>query len=179
MGEGRAFISVLHILGEGFVDVGSAMTYTPKTPGVRTNPGELLISRINPRIPRVCITPDFGVKTLCSSEFEVMKVKSAVDVYTLAYLLQTDIVQNQIRSLTSGTSASHNRIRTAELSQVLIPIAKRGTQKADLIARLVGDYRLALDSLTKNAMVLARNPQEGHRGVCNKTRIEGWDVEGM
>ena len=35
--EGRAFISVLHILGEGFVDVGSAMTYAPKTPGVRTN----------------------------------------------------------------------------------------------------------------------------------------------
>jgi type I restriction-modification system DNA methylase subunit len=153
--EGLAFISVLHILGEGFVDVGGALSYAPKTPGIYTNPGELLMSRINPRIPRVCVTPDFGMKTLCSSEFEVMKPKANVNVYTLAYLLQTDSVQNQIRSLTSGTSASHNRIRTTELSHVLIPIAKKGTKKVKLISRLANDYQQALGSLTQSAATLA------------------------
>ena len=154
--EGFGFISVLHILGEGFVDIGGALNYSPKTPGVPTWPGELLISRINPRIPRVCITPDLGAKTLCSSEFEVMKAKANVDVYTLAYLLQTDTVQNQIRSLTSGTSASHNRIRTAELGLVLVPIAKPGTSKSTLISKLASDYQHALDSLTQSATMLAK-----------------------
>ncbi|MFA7237143.1 MAG: N-6 DNA methylase [Phycisphaeraceae bacterium] len=154
--EGWAFISVLHILGEGFVDVGGALNYAPKTPGVPTYPGELLMSKINPRIPRACITPDWNVKTLCSSEFEVMKVKAPLDAYTLAYLLQADAVQTQIRSLTSGTSASHNRIRTAELGQVMVPIAKPGTKKAKLISRQVDAYRSALESLTQNTMILAK-----------------------
>lgn len=153
--EGWAFISVLHILGEGFVDVRGALNYAPKTPGVPTNPGELLMSKINPRIPRVCVTPNFGVKTLCSSEFEVMKIKADIDTYTLAYLLQTDTVQNQICSLTSGTSASHNRIRTTELSQVLVPIAKNGTKKAKLIRKLANDYQQALTSLTHSSIMLA------------------------
>lgn len=154
--EGWAFISVLHILGEGFVDVGGALNYAPKTPGVPIQPGELLMSRINPRIPRVCITPDFGTQTLCSSEFEVMRTKGSVNVYMLAYLLQTEAVQNQIRSLTSGTSASHNRIRTAELGHVLVPIAKQGTRKAKLISKLSNDYQIALNSLTQSAALLAR-----------------------
>jgi predicted RNA methylase len=154
--KGWAFISVLHILGEGFLDLGGALSYSPKTPGVPTRPGELLMSRINPRIPRVCITPNLNVKTLCSTEFEIMKVKSPLNVYMLAYLLQTDVVQNQVRSLTSGTSASHNRIRTAELRQVLIPIPKLGTKKSKIIYKLSCDYQVALEALTKNAGILAK-----------------------
>lgn len=153
--EGSAFISILHILGEGFVDVGGAMSYAPKTPGVPTNPGELLISRINPRIPRVCVTPNFGVRTLCSSEFEIMVAKSSVDIYSLAYLLQTNVVQNQIRSLTSGTSASHNRIRTSELGQVLIPVAKKGSSRSKKVNDLSKQYRIALDALEKSTIALS------------------------
>lgn len=154
--DGLAFISVLHILGDGFVDVAGALTHAPKTPGVRTEPGEILMSRINPRIPRVCVTPDLGARTLCSSEFEVMQCKPGVDVYGLAYLLQTDIVQNQIQSLTSGTSASHNRIRTAELAQVLVPIAKRGSARAVALAEVFSDYGIASKALVENALRLAR-----------------------
>lgn len=154
--NGWAFISILHIFGEGLVNVSGVFDYSPKTPGIPTETGELLFARINPRIPRVCVTPDFGIKTLCSSEFEVMKVKDGVDAYMLAYMLQTHAVQNQIHSLTSGTSASHNRIRTSELSQVLIPLAKRETNKADLIDKLTNDYRVVLDSLAESATMLAQ-----------------------
>lgn len=153
---GCAFISILHILGEGFVDVGGALSYSPKTPGVPTNSGELLLSRINPRIPRVCVVPDFGEITLCSSEFEIMMPKSTLDVHTLAYLLQTSIVQGQICSLTSGTSASHNRIRTSELSQVIIPVPKPGTAKAALIFNASSKYRDAIESLGKSSLSLAK-----------------------
>ncbi|MDQ5909650.1 MAG: type restriction enzyme protein [Pseudomonadota bacterium] len=160
--KGWGFISVLHILGEGFVDIGGALSYAPKTPGVPTYPGELLLSRINPRIARVCITPDLGVKTLCSSEFEIMKTRKEIDIYSLAYLLQTEIVQNQIRSLTSGTSASHNRIRTSELSQVMIPIAKPATKKAKQLIDLSKNYRETLIALAVSAKKLARIREKDH-----------------
>ena len=154
--EGLAFISILHLFGEGFLNISGALNYAPRTPGIPTYPGELLMARINPRIPRVCVAPDLSVRTLCSSEFEIMRPRSSVDVYMLAYLLQTSTVQEQIRSLTSGTSASHNRIRTAELAQVLIPIAKRGTEHADLMSSLADEYRVILDSLTTSATMLAK-----------------------
>ena len=113
------------------------------------------MARINPRIPRICVVPDLGVETLCSSEFVIMKVREPLDAYTLAYLLQTDIVQSQIRSLTSGTSASHNRIRTSDLSLVLIPIPRSDSNKAGLVDTIASEYREALKNLAKSTMKLA------------------------
>jgi type I restriction-modification system DNA methylase subunit len=153
--EGWAYISILHLLGEGFVDIGGARAYSPKTPGIPTGPEELLLSRINPRIPRVCVTPDFGVKTLCSSEFEVMTAKRSVNIYALTYLLQSTAVQAQIQSLTSGTSASHNRIRTSELAHVLVPVPKLKTAQHQRLQVCTSQYRKALQSLYANTEILA------------------------
>ena len=153
--DGCAFISVRHIYGEGLVSVSGAIEHAPKTPGVQTFSGELLISRINPQIPRVCVTPDLGMKTLCSSEFEVMSAREDHNTYELAYLMHTEMVQRQIRSLTSGTSASHNRIRTSELSEVLIPIGKLGSRQADRISEIAEHYQRVIDSIVVNALTLA------------------------
>jgi len=160
--EGMAYLSVLHVLGEGQVDVGAALAYAPKTPGVPLRAGDLLLSKINPRIPRVCIAPDFGVEALCSSEFEVMRSRGELGTYALAYLLLTDAVQAQIRSLTSGTSASHNRIRTSELSSVLIPVPKAGSQIAEALEQLETEYRDALGGMARAAQKIALlRKQEG------------------
>lgn len=152
---GMAFISVLHVLGEGLIDMAGAQSYSPKTPGVPTDSGEILISRINPRIPRICITPEFGKRTLCSSEFEVLRCKPGVDVYLLAYLLLTEPVQSQIRNLTSGTSASHNRIRTADLASVLIPMPVQGGKKAAKFAALTENYKFALQTMSQASVKVA------------------------
>jgi len=152
---GTAFISVLHVLGEGLVDMGGAQSYSPKTPGLPTNYGEILVSKINPRIPRICITPEFGKRTLCSSEFAVLRPKQGVDVYLLAYLLLSDAVQSQIRSLTSGTSASHNRIRTAELATVLVPMPDQSGTRAAKLAELTENYRCALKTMSEASVKVA------------------------
>ena len=154
--EGCIFISVRHIFGEGFLNVIGALEYAPKTPGTPISSGELLLSRINPNIPRVFIVPDLGLNMLCSSEFEVMRAKNGADTYMLAYLLQTQAVQSQIRSLTSGTSSSHSRIRTNEFAQVLIPFPKPGTTRAKQITKIAGEYRDVLSSLATNATAVAR-----------------------
>ena len=153
--EGWAFISVLHVLGEGCLDMTGALRHAPKMPGMPTQAGELLLSRINPRIPRICITPAFGVPTLCSAEFEVMRARQARHIYLLAYLLHTAAVQNQIQSLTSGTSASHNRIRTAELAQVLVPMPRPGTPLCDALWQQAEAYQQALHHMAQGARMMS------------------------
>lgn len=152
---GMSFLSVLHVLGEGFVDIAATHTYAPKTPGLPTYAGEVLLSRINPRIPRVCIVPELGKPTLCSTEFEVMKPKNGLDPFLLAYLLLTDAVQSQVRSLTSGTSASHNRIRTSELGTVLVPLPEAGTALERRLLDLVASYRKAIEDMNAGAAKVA------------------------
>jgi hypothetical protein len=112
--EGSLFVSVLHIAGEGMLDIHGVRSYRPKTPGIRVEPGEIIFSRINPRIPRVFVMPKLGEKMLCSSEFAILAAKNGTDPFLIAYLLRTGSVQRQILSLTSGTSSSHSRIKTQD-----------------------------------------------------------------
>lgn len=50
---------------------------------------------------------------------------------------------------------SEYQIRTTELGQVSVPIAKNGTKKAKPISKLATDYQHALTSLTQSAAMLA------------------------
>ena len=115
------FIGVLHIIGEGVLDVSGIKRYQPITPGFPVEAGEVLVSRINPRIPRVAVVPDLGRGLLCSSEYEILKARDGVSPYALAFVLLSRFVQEQIRSLTAGTSASHSRIKPEQIYDVLVP----------------------------------------------------------
>lgn len=135
------FISVLHIIGEGIVDISGIRTYKPTTPGIPVKPGELILSRINPRIPRAMVVPKFEKSVLCSSEFEVLAPIREIDPYLLMYLIYSNQVQAQIQSLTSGTSASHNRIKTQDLENVLIPIPVAGSTSEKSITDIIEKYK--------------------------------------
>ena len=154
--SGWGFISVLHVLGEGFIDCGAALNYSPKTPGTPVNPGEILFSGINPRIPRVATAPDLDVPMLCSSEFVILVPVDGWSPEAITYLLLSEIVQTQIQSLTSGTSASHNRIRVAELANVLLPTPAPGTDAAALFDDCIEQYRQVTRAMGRNAALLAR-----------------------
>ena len=115
------FIGVLHIIGEGVLDVAGIKGYQPITPGLPVEAGEVIISRINPRIPRVAVVPDLGKPLLCSSEYEILRPQEGVSPYALAFALLSPFAQEQIRSLTAGTSASHSRIKPERIYDVLVP----------------------------------------------------------
>lgn len=149
------FISVLHVIGEGMLDIPNMRRYAPKTPGYPVQPGEVLLSKINPRIPRVTIVPQFTERTLCSTEFEVMKPHEGVDPYHLAFLLLTDSVQQQVRSLTSGTSASHNRIKTEELAKIKVPLPVAGSPAEKRFHELMETYRSTVESMLKETLRLS------------------------
>ena len=119
--EDNYFISVLHAIAEGILDIPAIKSYKPITPGLPVEPGEVLISRLNPRIPRVAVVPDLGRRLLCSSEYEILRPKAGVSPYLLAFVLLSPFVQEQIQSLTAGTSASHSRIKSEKIYDLLVP----------------------------------------------------------
>lgn len=160
--EGVSFISVLHIVSEGVLDFASMRKYQPITPGTQVYAGEILLSRINPRIPRVLVVPDLGREVLCSGEFEVMKPISGIDSYLLAFLLHGQYAQSQIQRLTSGTSASHSRIKRKDLSEVRIQMPPSGTTARLKLEAQAQIYKQLSEAMNQSllAMVQLRANEE-------------------
>lgn len=121
-------ISILHILNDDNLNYEEMLTYNPKYPGIVCKAGDLLFSKINPRILRVLVVPELGLNLTCSSEFEIMNSVIDINNYGIKLLLMLPSVQTQINYLTSGTSSSHNRIKSADLAHVLIPLPKQNSK---------------------------------------------------
>lgn len=136
-------ISVLHLGAFGALNVKELLEYEPKTPGKFCQAGDILFSKINPRIPRALVVPDFPFDLTCSSEFEVMHPKDGYSAHEIMMLLLSEYAQKQIQSLTSGTSSSHNRIKTKELMSIKLIIPKPDSQKRNAYDELVKTFMTA------------------------------------
>jgi type I restriction-modification system DNA methylase subunit len=154
--ESSKCISVLHVGDFGSLNIRELVDYAPKTPGKSCGPGDILFSRINPRIPRVLVVPDLQFELSCSTEFEVMKARSGYSAYEIMLLLLSEDAQNQIRSLTSGTSSSHNRIKTRELLSIKFAIPKRGTPMRKKYDKAIIEFTEANIRLTESNIALQR-----------------------
>ena len=154
------FISVLHVIGDGVLDIAGIQSHRPVTPGIPVQPGEVILSRINPRIPRVAVVPDLGKRLLCSSEFEVLTPTVGLSPFDLAFVLLSPIVQEQIQSLTAGTSASHSRVRSQDVRSLLVPDLsgmRAGTGRTSEVLR---DYEESCERITASLMRITRARSE-------------------
>ena len=158
-------ISVLHVGNFGFLNVDEVMTYRPKCPGQPCRPGDILFSKINPRIPRVLVVPDLGCDLICSTEFEVMRANPHFSPFAIMMLLLTPVVQAQIQSLTSGTSSSHNRIRAEQLEEIVLPFPARTSRRE--FAAVVGRFESAAAGLNRCSAELY---------ACTQQLAELWSV---
>lgn len=147
-------ISVLHVGDFGSLNMRELLRYSPKFPGKPCSPGDLLFSKINPRIPRVLVVPNLPFRLTCSSEFEVMRVRDGYDPFEVMLVLLSDIAQDQIRALTSGTSSSHNRIKTRELMSIKLPIPRKDSSGRREYDSIIQTFRSANESLNKCNIVL-------------------------
>lgn len=119
-------ISVLHVNSDCTINFREVEKYSPISKGRKCEEGDLIFSKINPRIPRMAIVPKKKYGLVCSPEFEIMKPKEGIDVYTLCFLLKSKTVMLQIKNLTSGTSFSHSRIKREQLEDIVIPVPVKG-----------------------------------------------------
>ncbi len=150
-------ISILHINEDSTIKLDEVMKYNPISQGRECYPGDILFSKINPRIPRVTVVLNTDVNLTCSSEFEIIKPFEEKHTYLLKTLLLTDLVLKQVLSLTSGTSSSHNRIKDTELMDIKIPWPKKGSasEKRLLeIAEKIKNYEVKKYDANKNIKLL-------------------------
>ncbi len=143
--DGCRYLSILHVVSEGVWDYPSIFQYEPITPGTPANPGEVLLSKINPRIPRVAIVPDLDGDTIVSTEFEVLRPKHGYSPEEVCWMLRDPFVQRQLEGLASGTSASHNRIKPEKLRQVILRVSR----DASIRAKTASLYRDALGEIDR------------------------------
>lgn len=146
---GNKCISVLHIIGDGVLDFEELQKYEPKTKGNVCFEGDILISKINPRIPRIIVVPKLDFPTTCSNEFEIITTKDGFDPYWVCFILLEKYSQDQIQSLTSGTSSSHNRIKSSELEIVKLPVPKT-KMTIENMEHLTSTYKRYVKSIMKS-----------------------------
>lgn len=81
--------------------------------------GAVLLSKLNPRIPRVWLTlPEDEVPAIASTEFVVMLPSPRTNRAFLYSTVTSDSFFARLTSLVSGTSGSHQRVRPNDLLQI-------------------------------------------------------------
>ncbi|MCY3585281.1 MAG: N-6 DNA methylase [Acidimicrobiaceae bacterium] len=113
------FVSILHVDELGAVDWHRASIHRPVTPGQLAEPGDLLVSLLNPRKFRAAVVPESTGPIQCSAEFGVYQ--SDIDPYAALVLLQHPLVRRQIAPLGRGTSSSRRRIDASEVLSLILP----------------------------------------------------------
>lgn len=129
------FISVLHVDELGNVNWVEASCYRPTTPGLLVQPGQLIVSLLNPAKFRATVIPDDAPELQCSSEFGVFE--STMDPYAVLALLQHPLVRAQIAPLGRGTSSSRRRVDREEVLRLVAP--QFDDDWLDKVARVVAD----------------------------------------
>lgn len=139
-------ISVLHINANCTIAFDEVKNFEPISKGRKCESGELIFSKINPRIPRMAVIPEKDYELVCSNEFEIMQSKGIIGMHVLCLLLKTDSVKTQIENLTSGTSSSHSRIKREQLADILIPIPSTDETR-ESFARMDEELRNATERI--------------------------------
>jgi hypothetical protein len=125
------FISVLHVDDLGAIDWPAVHAHAPTTPGVLVEPGQLIVSLLNPSRLRAAVVP---TPAQVSAEFGVFAALGA-DPYAVLGLLHLESVRAQLRPLGSGTSSSRRRISAPDVLGVVVP--KLGPDELDALGAAV------------------------------------------
>lgn len=113
-------------------------------------PGAVLVSRLNPHIPRIW-TPqvDPDTPSICSTEFAVLS-PTACEPEFLRYFVESDEIYGRLGESVNGTSSSHQRVSLDHLLDMRAPMPPAGEQQR--IAEVLG----ALDDRIESAARLEK-----------------------
>jgi type I restriction enzyme S subunit len=79
----------------------------------------ILVSKLNPRFPRIwAITDLHNQYAICSTEFQVLKLKNEKLFGYLYFLLRSSDVTEELMMAASGTSGSHQRVKPEDILNV-------------------------------------------------------------
>lgn len=90
----------------------------------KITPYSILVSKLNPRIPRVWMITDCNENSICSTEFQVIKPKKIEYFSFICALCSSNIFFDSLKSKVTGTSSSHQRVNPNDIINYKFPIPK-------------------------------------------------------
>lgn len=120
----RLHVSVLDVDATGLIDIIAASRNQPMSKGLACEPGDILVSCMNPRIWRVTVLPNIEALWSCSTEFVVLRGKKAEDRWRITLGLHHPRVMQAVQSMAKGTSSSRQRVPKDKVLSVRIPEVK-------------------------------------------------------
>jgi hypothetical protein len=120
--EGDFHLSVLDVDDTGLIDVVAASFNRPISSALACQPGDIVVSCINPRKWRVAVVPELEGRWTCSSEFVVLRPRNAKQAWAIGVALHHESVMAAVQAKAGGTSSSRQRVSKGELADVNVPI---------------------------------------------------------
>jgi type I restriction-modification system DNA methylase subunit len=114
-------VSVLDVDVTGLIDIIAASRNQPLSKGLTCQPGDILVSCMNPRIWRVAVIPNLPGSWSCSPEFVVLRPKTGQDPWPIAIALHHPTVTESVQAMAKGTSSSRQRVSRDRVLSVMVP----------------------------------------------------------
>lgn len=105
----------------------------------------ILVSKLNPRIPRIWAPTEIGPNAITSTEFVVMTPSIGIDRSFLKWLMKSDAVTSRMKLLATGTTGSHARIHPRQIAALEVAVPAQAEQAA--IAEFLDDEHRAIELL--------------------------------
>jgi type I restriction-modification system DNA methylase subunit len=137
-------VSVLDVDATGLIDIVAARQNRPLSKGLQCQPGDILVSCMNPKIWRVAVIPQLAGVWSGSPEFAVLRPKTGQDPWKIAVALHHPGVILAVQALARGTSSSRQRVPKERVLSVAIPEIEITDTFPDYIAWREGFYRKRL-----------------------------------
>jgi type I restriction enzyme S subunit len=102
------------------IELGAAIK-SNKTP---VPDGAVLVSKLNPHIPRIWQVGEAGANAVCSTEFIVWTPKAPANSAFLYCLACSSEFNSAMQQLVTGTSNSHQRVKPDQLSDIRVFAAR-------------------------------------------------------
>ncbi|NKR46525.1 restriction endonuclease subunit S [Rhodococcus hoagii] len=125
-------------------------------------PQAVLVSKLNPRIPRIWAPEDIGVNAIASTEFVVLTPGAGIDRSFLKWLMKSDSVTSRMKLLATGTTGSHARIHPRQIAalEVAVPDEAEQSAIATVLDDAIREIKLLGDRLTKARAIKAGMMQQ-------------------
>ncbi len=115
--------------------------------------GEVLVSKLNPRLTRVLAAEAHNVPTLASTEFIALRPGPQVDQRYLCYWLGSEQMRQFLDGATMSVTRSQQRVRPEVLTKRRVSFPSRGQQC--MIADFLDDETARIDALIAKKRRLA------------------------
>jgi type I restriction enzyme, S subunit len=112
----------------------------------RIPPTAILVSKLNPRIPRIWAPLEIDDQCICSTEFLVLVPKAGISREFLYVVCSSSVFCERMELIATGTTGSHQRMNPSDALTIQIPVPPKVDEQSS-IATILSDMDADIEAL--------------------------------